>query len=942
MVNEERIQIKVDLDSKELEASLQRIEELLDSNSGAMTDFLGIASGMATIAANGGKLVDALGKMSNIFTGLSNPIKIVVTVLDALVGIFGVVKTVMSESGSESSKMKQRMDDLSETIQAQKKEWQDLKSAQDDQLQGDLAEIDHTRRLWQELQALLDVNGKVIEGKEQYANTIVTTISEALGIEIELIDGQIQGLDELGASIDEVIQKKEAEAKINAALPVYEEALKREMELEAQRAAKYNELMQMKEKQQSLGMAGGRTRMPNVEMTADYKKVEKELEDLDAQINENAQNIINYMDMEEAYMSGHYDSITLLATGVEEFLTTASGATTEQLKDQFLAAQQHMHDLEAELANDPGNELLKQKVESAKEFSDMAMAEWQRSLSGMSTSASQSVEDVIDSLTVIGTGLGDVSNMMSDELLQQQTIMQNGLATIRQQLENTNLSEAARGELEKLERIYLNNLGRINDELIKQGEESASQYAEGIRNSNDAVNEAAESTVGASVEAGSEKAEESTVIGENIANGIGQGMMSQLPMLLVQAVTFVTSLLGAIRSKSEINSPSKLFAKEVGEPIALGVAKGIEDSEDEAIQAARDLAEKTFQASKEFIDQRKYYNQMGLAEELLAWQRVAAQYVEGCEQRIEAEKEVYRVKKEITEELKALEQEYADAVESRAQEIYNSFGLFDEVMEEEDALIGEELLDNLAGQVDALEDWRNNLSELAARGIDEGLLAELEAMGPEAAAQIKALLELSDDDLSEYVDLWREKHALAREQAVEELEWLREETQLQIDELLLGVDEQFEQAPSIGLQLSNGLADGIRAGKSGVINAAIAVAAAAMQAARDELEVESPSKKFMKIGLQSDEGWAKGMMQGIGQVRQASAAVAAASLPSAVMAGNLSRAAAAKITNHHTIVREKVVGVQFTGSGAEIARMLRPKLLQEEKILGKSFLPVQV
>ena len=296
----------------------------------------------------------------------------------------------------------------------------------------------------------------------------------------------------------------------------------------------------------------------------------------------------------------------------------------------------------------------------------------------------------------------------------------------------------------------------------------------------------------------------------------------------------------------------------------------------------------------------------------------------------------------VGEKMCIRDREYADAVESRAQEIYNSFGLFDEVMEEEDALIGEELLDNLAGQVDALEDWRNNLSELAARGIDEGLLAELEAMGPEAAAQIKALLELSDDDLSEYVDLWREKHALAREQAVEELEWLREETQLQIDELLLGVDEQFEQAPSIGLQLSNGLADGIRAGKSGVINAAIAVAAAAMQAARDELEVESPSKKFMKIGLQSDEGWAKGMLQGIGQVRQASETVAAASLPSAVMAGNLSRAAAAKITNHHTIVREKVVGVQFTGSGAEIARMLRPKLLQEEKILGKSFLPVQV
>ena len=121
MVNEEKIQIEVDLDSKELEASLQRIEELLDNNSSAMADFLGIGAGLVTIAADGGKLVEALGKMFNIFTGLSNPVKIAITAIGALVGIIGTVKTVMSDSGSESSKMKQRMDDLSETIQEQKK-----------------------------------------------------------------------------------------------------------------------------------------------------------------------------------------------------------------------------------------------------------------------------------------------------------------------------------------------------------------------------------------------------------------------------------------------------------------------------------------------------------------------------------------------------------------------------------------------------------------------------------------------------------------------------------------------------------------------------------------------------------------------------------------------------------------------------------------------------
>ena len=67
-----------------------------------------------------------------------------------------------------------------------------------------------------ELQSITDENGNVKAGYEDRAAVIMGILSEALGIEFELIDGQIQKYGELVQAIDEVILKKEAEALLSA------------------------------------------------------------------------------------------------------------------------------------------------------------------------------------------------------------------------------------------------------------------------------------------------------------------------------------------------------------------------------------------------------------------------------------------------------------------------------------------------------------------------------------------------------------------------------------------------------------------------------------------------------------------------------------------------------------------------------------------------------
>ena len=100
-----------------------------------------------------------------------------------------------------------------------------------------------------------------------------------------------------------------------------------------------------------------------------------------------------------------------------------------------------------------------------------------------------------------------------------------------------------------------------------------------------------------------------------------------------------------------------------------------------------------------------------------------------------------------------------------------------------DLITGEDLLNNLSSQVDAFEDWQKDITKLAKKGIDKELVKELQAMGPKTAKQIKALLMLSDQGLSTYVELWQSKHKEAKDRAVTELDYLKTATLTKIKEI---------------------------------------------------------------------------------------------------------------------------------------------------------------
>lgn len=65
-------------------------------------------------------------------------------------------------------------------------------------------------------------------------------------------------------------------------------------------------------------------------------------------------------------------------------------------------------------------------------------------------------------------------------------------------------------------------------------------------------------------------------VGQSFSSGIVRGMGSMLGTITSTASSLVQRAVSAAKATAEVNSPSKLFAREVGSPIAEGLAYGIE------------------------------------------------------------------------------------------------------------------------------------------------------------------------------------------------------------------------------------------------------------------------------------------------------------------------------------------------------------------------------
>lgn len=349
---------------------------------------------------------------------------------------------------------------------------------------------------------------------------------------------------------------------------------------------------------------------------------------------------------------------------------------------------------------------------------------------------------------------------------------------------------------------------------LNLGKQLIEGVANGVKKAGESMATAAKNTFSKfkSKLAGVEVASELKNIGKHIIDGIVGGIKNSLSKIANIAGKIKDTLLSKLKGLFKIASPSKLMKEEVGAYIGEGIAVGIEESGQMAVDAAEDVADK--------------------------------------------------IADTLTQKRDSLQSKLADYGE-----------LFERVKTEDGKELFQ--LGNLKDDIKQLEKYGDALDKLKEKGISDSLMSEIAGMGVgDALDYMNKLLSVSDTKLDEYVSLFEQKQQMAQAAAsrfygigaevsesmqavsaegvsegIAEQQPLVAEQAKQLTETakeeIAGYQTDFK---AVGESLMEGVAKGVRDGQSGVVNAVAKALQAAVRAAKKEMDINSPSRVMAKIG----------------------------------------------------------------------------------------------
>ena len=195
---------------------------------------IGIAFATIFVVKTVSDFVTAVTNLGTAFKSLgtiisANPVGAAIAGVSTLIAVTGAAaaysQAQLKKEMEATYGLTEEQKKLIKQIEARTESIREANAVRDKENQGIEAEIGHCQNLWKELQGIVDANGKIKKGYEDRAAVITTLLAESLGIEIKIVDGQIQKYDELKQSIDDVIQTKRAEALLDVNKDEYTNAI---------------------------------------------------------------------------------------------------------------------------------------------------------------------------------------------------------------------------------------------------------------------------------------------------------------------------------------------------------------------------------------------------------------------------------------------------------------------------------------------------------------------------------------------------------------------------------------------------------------------------------------------------------------------------------------------------------------------------------------------
>lgn len=831
------------LGMKTAKSVITTIEGLTNSFAAASTAARLFGSGMSTSLTAGqaaiglmtrqvGAATTATTLFQSALTALGGPVGIAATAIGVLAAGVVAYSLATDEEAKALKEIQKQTEKTIDLTDKRKESWKELQKVSKENIEIEFSEIDSTKKMVEELDSLVDANGKVVGSKER-VKYLTDKINKMAPDSIKWVDDETIAYQENADAIQKALDKKkamaaienlqddreEAEKKFNEALNSQKETLEQIADLEKQIIEKRQEANSETNPYKAMDLE---RELSELERQLEQKK--EILEENKKEVEEYSTFIDKYNALEEAAANEHYDEINRILGEIKVGYKDVRTATTKELEGQVEDLETIYAILSESYASN-ASEYTKEQMEQVLDLLDSSKKELENRTKDLLKDLLQAQADAIKEGKSI---MQESGNFLMQGLIE-------GIEDKRQAA----VAKAAVVAADIMSAFTSAKAFNIN---------SPSKWAYSIGG----------------------------FVMEGLANGIEQNSK--------QTVDATNSMVKDIKSTVEgkkgfdVHSPSKYFY-EIGSYLMQGIANGVSDNTQKVLQAMEELSFNALQKAKakaadykelgelysesylsgleEMFDGTKELIKEGIDSEIQAYEKAMQEQtdakVEALEAQIEAleEKKTKANEKEIEQQIEQIEkqqnlikednkeqiniikkhweeietiqqkaiqtaydnienvlEEKVNAVTSTFQQQYDEITSQKEAMESKLSSYGnlfeydEEgkiVLNDIEQIRQGIQDYYEALDELKQKGASEDFLKEVLSYDIEDATKyIDELTSMSSTQLEQYLSDWEELQALKMEGAKEQFESQYREVQRGFT---LAIEEMNKEIPQLLLSV---------------------------------------------------------------------------------------------------------------------------------------------
>lgn len=550
-----------------------KITSTLGKTVGTVTKGVGTFLQAIAVAKNNSIATsESVNKLAIVVKGLTTPMGLATAAITTLCAAYAA--WYIADTAQKAS-----LGGLRDEVKKQKESWESLAESRQTILSSTIPEIETYGKLSDELKQITDENGKVKQGYEDRAQTILGILSKALGTEYTMTGDVIDKYQDLQNEIDKTIAVKKAEAVLNAYQQEYVTAM-----TESSKATETLVGLKQKLAEAAEKMASGNAK-ERKEAEIQYSSIAKQIGEQTEIISKYGKTINDVNNLQKVSAEGSAEAIDKAITQIGVSYETLKQKSEQSIEQQIINQGEYI-------------KLLKESWQDAVDSNDTYQSEI---LNKQLSTQQQELASLADTLAKQTSSVTELSQEQINawKILAEQSYSEYSTAlskvgpTAAQKIQeatgiistDTTLTEAAGKQGNQATILFGNNL-----KLANEAENEISNSASALEKDTTVQDEAGNLADRAQSEI---EKNDSKTWGEDMVEGLGNGIKQKSEGSWFTGI--LSGLAGTIASFIHFSRPDRGPLREYEKwmpDMIQGLAKTLDSSSPKLLNSASNLSKK--------------------------------------------------------------------------------------------------------------------------------------------------------------------------------------------------------------------------------------------------------------------------------------------------------------------------------------------------------------